>query len=527
MIQQLPTEIISSIFQELAVDSKWMHYADVPEDEEFRRACSNLVSLCQTSRRLRSIAEPLLYQTYIKPNTIKVPLQSKNIHGYLQTLLQRPDLARCVRNMCIKAWFQPGTLEHLLTDHDPEFWQWQGLDRFPREPFLDDGTFAAFLNPEPSHDSQASPQLLTLCREHLERLTLTDQKRRSWYRALEDGQEDAEITLLLSLTTNLDHLFLIMPNWEYFERPSSLPHFTEIIGTNLFLRNLTSICVRSNRTGESFHELDDYHLEYYQGFPFSFLLPFLALPSLRSADTRHAFELNILEELAPTRSLSSSLRKLELQCCAVHPRVLHDVMTRCTGLENFVCDMPESDWPIYELSKALYVQRSSLKSIHLSLFTWGWNDVETDYRDEWAATDDYYAKSFGFLVDYPALKHLTICENMILQFSPDPRIDELLPSGLETLHLTVCTASLLTSLEALLGRVQSRAAMPDFSKIRISNWNPDPNSQHTRHDRNESTSERQARKKDNKARMRRLCDGFNAVGIACSFDYRWAKRDGS
>ncbi|KAG9635282.1 hypothetical protein KCU64_g15077, partial [Aureobasidium melanogenum] len=378
---------------------------------------------------------PLLYQTYVKPNTIKTPLELKYIHGYLQTLLQRPGLARYVQNVCIKAWFQPGTLKHLLTDHVPEFWQWENLDRFPREPFLDDGTFEAFLSAEPIHDSQASTQLLSLYREHLEKLDITAQERESWYQALEAGQEDAEITLLLSLTTNLDKLTLIMPNWEYFERPSSLPHFTRIIGSNLFLRNLTSICVRSNYTGETFHELDDYGLECYQGFPFSFLLPFLALPSLQSAYITWAFDLNIAEEFVHTGLFSSNLKKLKLSHCAVHPRVLQDVMSRCIGLEVFVCHMPVSDWPVHELSKAMYLHRDSLRTIELDLCEWVYNDVETDGRGEWGATDDCYSKSFGFLTEYTALRNLTVSEDMLLQFSPDPMIDELLPSGLEKLHL--------------------------------------------------------------------------------------------
>lgn len=81
MLQQLPTEILSSIFRELVIEAKWVQcfYSEIPEDEEFRQSCSSLVSLCRTSRRLRSIVEPLLYRTYIKPNTIETPLELKNI----------------------------------------------------------------------------------------------------------------------------------------------------------------------------------------------------------------------------------------------------------------------------------------------------------------------------------------------------------------------------------------------------------------------------------------------------------------
>lgn len=518
MLQQLPTEILSSIFQELAIDSKWMQYlyAEVPDDEEFRRACSNLVSLCRTSRRLRSIAEPLLYQTYIKPNTIKAPLELKYIHGYLRTLLQRPDLARHVRNVCIKAWFQPGTLEQLLTDHVPEFWRWNNLDKFPREPFLDDGTFAAFLDTDPSHDSQASPQLLTLYHEHLERLTITDQERRLWYRALEDGQEDAEITLLLSLTTNLDKLNFIMPNWEFFKSPSSLPHFTRIGRAKSFLRYLTSICVQPNYVGEHFHELDDYNLECYQGFPFSFLLPFLALPSLRSVDITHAFELNFLEELAPTGPFSSSLKKLELSYCAVHPRVLQDLMSRCTELEALVCDMPASDWPIYELSRAIHPHRDSLRSLRLDQCGWAAYPVGTDNRtNTWDEPDDFYSKNFGFLREYTSLRHLTISEDMLLKFLPDPMICELLPYQLEKLELIECTASLVPSLEDLLE--QRADIMPRLNEIRIHIWCRDLHSRHQRS--RESWSEKDERLRESSARMSRLCDAYNSAGIA--FSVRW------
>lgn len=316
-----------------------------------------------------------------------------------------------------------------------------------------------------------------------------------------------------------------MPNWEYFERPSSLPHFTRIIGSNLFLRNLTSICVRSNYTGETFHELDDYGLECYQGFPFSFLLPFLALPSLQSAYITWAFDLNIAEEFVHTGLFSSNLKKPKLSHCAVHPRVLQDVMSRCIGLEVFVCHMPVSDWPVHELSKAMYLHRDSLRTIELDLCEWVYNDVETDGRGEWGATDDCYSKSFGFLTEYTALRNLTVSEDMLLQFSPDPMIDELLPSGLEKLHLNVCTASLLPSLESLLCLVGNRAVMPNLSKIRIDNWNPDLESRHKRYIINESRLERKAREIESTARLRRLGDGYKAAGIACSFGCSWSKQD--
>lgn len=518
MLQQLPTEIISSIFQELATDSRWTRdpEVEVPTDEAFRQSCSDLVSLCRTSRRLRCIAEPLLYQTYIRPNTLKTPLELKYIHGYLQTLLQRPDLARYVRNVHIKAWFQPDTLEHLLTDFHPEYWQRQGCERFPREPFLDDGTFAAFLSTEPSHDNQASPKLLNLYREHLNRLDVTDQERESWYTALEVGKEDADIMLLLSLTTNLDHLNLTMPNWEYFERPSSLPHFTSVMKSNTFLRNLTSLRVRSNVTGENFHEIDDYHWECYQGFPFSFLLPFLTLPSLRSADIACAFELNIPGDLAPTRYFSSSLKELKLAYCAVHPRVLQDVLSRCTDLEIFSCDMPCSDWPIYELSKTIHPHRASLKSLELDLCPWAAYPVRTDNRNTWDEPDNFYSKNFGFLREYTSLRHLTISEDMLLKFLPDPMICELLPYQLEKLELTECTASLVPSLEHLLE--QRAEIMPGLSEVRIGRWYENP---HDRHQRSrESWSEMDARQRESRARMSRLCDAYNSAGITCSIWWR-------
>lgn len=514
MLQQLPTEILSSIFQELVIETEWTHNLsdDEPGDEDFRQSCSSLVSLCRTSRRLRSIAEPLLYQTYVKPNTVKTPLELKYIHGYLQTLLQRPDLARSVRNVCIKAWFQPGTLEHLLTDHVPEFWQWENLDRFPREPFLDDGTFEAFLSAEPIHDSQASTQLLSLYCEHLEKLDITAQERESWYQALEAGQEDAEITLLLSLTTNLDKLTLIMPNWEYFERPSSLPHFTRIIGSDLFLRNLTSICVRSNYTGENFHELDDYDLECYQGFPFSFLLPFLALPSLRSAYITQAFDLDIAEEYAPTGPFSSGLKSLKLSYCAMHPRVLQDVLSRCTDLEVFSCDMPDSNWPIYELSKAMHPHRASIRSLELDLCYWSPYPVQTDSRNLWDKPDDLYLNNFGFLREYTSLRHLTTSEDMLLRFSPDPMIQDLLPHQLEKLELTQCTASLVPSLEYLLE--QRAEIMPELSEVRIERWYEDLHYRHR--PSGEVWSETDARRRESGARMKRLRDAYHSASIEFS-----------
>jgi hypothetical protein len=90
--------------------------------------------------------------------------------------------------------------------------------------------------------------------------------------------------------TNVEHLEITMPNYKSFMRPELLLEFPRILEDNRFLQHLHSIRVRA--ADHDFYDLE-YRPEFepYHGYPASFFLPLLALPSLRSAEIKDAFDM--------------------------------------------------------------------------------------------------------------------------------------------------------------------------------------------------------------------------------------------
>ncbi|THY90612.1 hypothetical protein D6C93_06526 [Aureobasidium pullulans] len=133
-------------------------------------------------------------------------------------------------------------------------------------------------------------ELLSLSSGYLERLDITDQLRETWFHGLEAVDEDYEIALLLALMTNVEHLEITMPNYKSFMRPELLLEFPRILGDNSFLQHLHSIRVRA--ADHDFYDFE-YRPEFepYHGYPSSFFLPLLTLPSLRSAEIKDAFDM--------------------------------------------------------------------------------------------------------------------------------------------------------------------------------------------------------------------------------------------
>ncbi|THZ11641.1 hypothetical protein D6C90_10487, partial [Aureobasidium pullulans] len=179
-----------------------------------------------------------------------------------------------VKSVTIEPWFQHETLEaHLYQD----------------EPFVADDAFKDFLSDDLSALGPPT-ELLFLFRGYLEKLNITDQLRETWFHGLEAVDEDYEIALLLALMTNVEHLEITMPNYKSFMRPELLLVFPMILGDDSFLQHLHSIRVRA--ADHDFYDFE-YRPEFepYHGYPSSFFLPLLALPSLRSAEIKDAFDM--------------------------------------------------------------------------------------------------------------------------------------------------------------------------------------------------------------------------------------------
>ncbi|KAI5250020.1 hypothetical protein E4T42_05081 [Aureobasidium subglaciale] len=287
MLRDLPLEILTLIFEDFALEpldgdrkTSLAHLAVL------RQSWSNLAKLCRTSRRLRIAAEPLLCRNCFKPDTIRAPLKLRSS--------------------------VPG-----------------------------DGTFTALLDGEPSHGAIPSPQLLSLYQKHLAKLDITAQERESWFYALSDIQEDADVALLFTLITHVEHMELVMPNYdsEDFARPISPPSF---IKTLSYLRHLTSVHVYPHWNDEYFYELDN----------------FVCISS-EAARFECPFEVYIQEQdgYTSTQSFSTTLKSLQSHSCAVHPRILENLLSRCTDLKALGYDIPKSDWNLQHIKRIIYSWR--------------------------------------------------------------------------------------------------------------------------------------------------------------------------
>jgi len=190
MRPDLPTEILLDIFECFTFSSSG--YVDFEGSHVGHIATSKLQtlrSICLVSKRFKDLAEPLLYQTYVKPNTVRYKrppyaferhdwtpraklFPKRSLQLFLCRISERPDLARCVRSISLGLWNpQPAT------SIDPAM-----------------SSFYA------GHDLVRNPTLGSL------------QER--WKNSLLAGSEDAEIALLLMLTPNVRDIWFSMPTFQ-------------------------------------------------------------------------------------------------------------------------------------------------------------------------------------------------------------------------------------------------------------------------------------------------------------------------
>jgi hypothetical protein len=189
MLDELPNEILHLILQNLATSPKLVHKAGTRYvwDPYFyhRRSRATLAQLCKVSRSMRYAAEPLLYRNYAKPDSTLDPDKRHAFRKYLVTVLGRPKLLQHVRSLYIGAWrYHPGEYRQHITSTTP------------------------------NRDTPFPDELHGIYREYANTSALGD----DWRRALEAGEEVAEIALLMSLTPNLEHIEFCMPDLYLEER---------------------------------------------------------------------------------------------------------------------------------------------------------------------------------------------------------------------------------------------------------------------------------------------------------------------
>jgi len=199
----LPNELLGLIFAYLEINHT--EYNKTPSAEFINAAIVKLQILarcCRSSRTLRSLAEPLLYQTYIRgwigaspvpTSEQKVKARHLSLRRFTRTIIQRPDLANRIRHVIIENWnIRPKAVSRYKRDHD-----------------------------------QLRALTDCVCQNTADLSVYRDEY---FNEDLVRGTDDAEVTLLLTLLNNVVHLVVsLVPINQHAYYPghvgSLLPHF--------------------------------------------------------------------------------------------------------------------------------------------------------------------------------------------------------------------------------------------------------------------------------------------------------------
>ncbi|KAF1346294.1 hypothetical protein BDV97DRAFT_39469 [Delphinella strobiligena] len=149
-------------------------------------------SMSLACKELRSLAEPVLYNTFVKPTNLpwitEEGPENYTLRYFLRTLLERPELVASVRTLVLKEW--DWDVRHL------------------------DGSYRIGKMKQPKQRlaplEQAQVQLYMNASTGI---NLGDSQK-MWLRHLYAGHGDAEIALLLTLTSSLEHLAMMVPRSE-------------------------------------------------------------------------------------------------------------------------------------------------------------------------------------------------------------------------------------------------------------------------------------------------------------------------
>lgn len=187
----IPPELFSIICSCLPIweASDGWRAADGAKNEDNFRGINSLSLAC---KELRCSIEPVLYSTFVKPKFLPWLTgggpENYTLRSFLRTLLERPELVTHVRTIVLRDW--DWDVRHLDGSYRIEELE-QPKQRLARL-------------------EQAQIQLYMSASS---RINLGNSQK-MWLRHLYAGHEDAEIALLLTLTSALEHLAMVRPRFE-------------------------------------------------------------------------------------------------------------------------------------------------------------------------------------------------------------------------------------------------------------------------------------------------------------------------
>ncbi|GAB7350542.1 hypothetical protein MBLNU459_g1125t1 [Dothideomycetes sp. NU459] len=458
MLLSLPDEVLLLVLRHLSL---WTHAdVEIVKWSLGPRMLDNwqaLARVCRTCTRLRAIAEPLLYRTYVKPpnalkpdrlgpeiienSNLRLHRANRHLRCFLRTLIERPDLARLVRFMTLGEWDTAWSLRKA-------------------------GAFTEL----PDQDLVHSYRLAT------KEIWLRKPWAVKWVSYLACGIEDAEVALLLSLTTNLTELDIALPN------------FYEKRGHELFYRRIFEDALGEDAGGHSqtaFKQLRRIHTVLWQptnppayGFPLYPVSEMIRLPSLESFAAYGAFESGYAFQWT-VKPRTLPLTSLDLGGCGLSASALATLIASCACLKTLFLSYGEDTaqteditWP--EIITALESQKDSLEVLGLRA-----DPCSQLYAEEISSQSGLKEfadwKPVGSLRHFTALKKLSIYQTPLLgpedyigEIEPaltDVHLPDILPSSLESLVIANCTIFALPQLEALL--CVGKRGFPHLKKIDV------------------------------------------------------------
>ena len=372
------------------------------EIEKSRRtSLSTLLNLCLTSKKMRTLAEPHLYQIW-------QPFQStddswtddhqRSLQDFLSAIILRPELANHVQQIGAFDWRikSSGEDDNLLQGDDEE-----------------------------------------LFNEAAEDIDMPDLE--GWSTSLEAGSADPMIALLLALTPNLRSILLSIP------QDSRWP------------RKILHLAVPQSSTPENdeFTRLREVEFTgWNHSFRFNEILPFFHLPSVRSVLTRGCWDPHGPLELADNRKRdphllpigTSGITKIILEHSRLKPRLLERIVRSCRALESLLISytfrealFPDLSTPSSYLTvldppgirQALSWAKHSLRSLTLHAA------MLVDYEAPFEIFAGLAIKPLGCLQEFEKLSWLDIGLVMLLGNDEDsaPQLPDVLPRSLEILRL--------------------------------------------------------------------------------------------
>lgn len=449
MLCELPNELLLQIFHNLVV-LQYDHHSPIPISLD-RPRIHGLASICSSCARLRSIAEPVLYSTFVWRDAIaqsegdddedQTLQPNHRLRSFLRSIIRRPELADHVRYMALRQFNHPGQL-------------------------------ATYFNSDltvPDRD------LARLYQETSSQISL-GKLQDSWRCALRAGDSTAEVTLLDCLLSNVKDVNILFPAWSPTTTPPFyMAHLQQATnprianGPRFGIFNLIERLTVSNWTSEKMAT----------GIPLWCLSELMRLPTLRRVHFIGAREGEDLTGWTCAHR-SSNVSDVDLTNSFVGAAGLELFISSCAALRIFsmrythhtdFSHFGERDVDWQGVGDALREQRHTLQDLTL--------DAE-DQSPTKIASWMIYPQPIGSLQDFAVLK--TICIHQWILLGRDSwyqvqgterqhvNLAHILPQCLVELKILQCTLEIIPQLQTLHNAVLEDE-FREFAAIHV-DWDP-------------------------------------------------------